>query len=249
MSAPPLDPRQPRAVALVTGGVRGIGRVVARGFARRGEHVHVTWRSSEALARSAEAEFGEGRAHRANALDEARVRACVQRVVESEGRIDHVVHAVGEYESGALESFSADDFRRMFASNVESAFLLAQAVRPALRASRGSLVFMGCAGLAGLRGRQQVAAYAAAKSALVVIARSLALEEAEYGVRVNVCSPGIVPHEHAAADTLDPRRVERVPLRRAGTPEEVAEAVLWLCSSAASYVTGADLPVAGGWQA
>ncbi|MEM7518308.1 MAG: SDR family oxidoreductase [Planctomycetota bacterium] len=236
-----------RPVALVTGGVRGIGRVVARRFALRGENVHVTWRSSEALARSAEAEFGDGTCHRADSLDAGAIQRTVEGLLDEHHRLDHVVHAVGEFESGPLEALGADNFRRMFQSNVETAFLLAEAVRPALRKSKGSLVFMGCAGLSGLRGRRHAAAYAAAKSALVVLARSLSIEEAPHGVRVNVCSPGIVPHEHAAADTHDPERLRAIPFGRAGTPEEVADAVLWLSSDEARYVTGADLPVAGGW--
>ena len=104
------------------------------------------------------------------------------------------------------------------------------------------------AGLAGLRGRREAAAYAAAKSALCVLVRSWALEEAAHGVRVNLLSPGIVPHADAAAETRDPARAERVPLGRAGTPEEIAAAAAFLLGDGASYCTGVDLEVAGGWM-
>jgi 3-oxoacyl-[acyl-carrier protein] reductase len=158
------------------------------------------------------------------------------------------VHAVGEFTTGPLAELSPDDFRRMLRNNAETAFLVARAMRSGLRASRGSLLFFGCAGLGGLRPRREAAAYAAAKSALVVLARSLAVEEGPHGVRVNVISPGIVPHEHADPDTFEKSETARVPLGRAGTPQDVAAAAAWLCSPAAAYVTGVNLEVSGGWM-
>src|SRR5206468_10782630 len=114
------------------------------------------------------------------------------------------------------------DLRRMLASNTESAFVFFTAVREALRASRGQAVFFGTSGLAGFRARRSTAAYAAAKSALFVLVRSWALEEAPHGVTVNLVSPGHVPHAHAHADTLDESRLAAIPFGRAGTPEDVA---------------------------
>jgi len=240
-------PRPGTAVSIVTGGVRGLGLAVARRLARRGDRVHVVYRGSRDLAREAENEFC-GRVHRADLERPDEAERLVAAALAADGRLDHVVHAVGEYAAGALEGLAPEEWTRMFTSNVDSAFFVARAARAALRASRGDLLFFGCAGLAGLRGRRRVAAYAAAKSALVVLARSLALEEAPHGVRVNVLSPGVVPHAHAALDTLDPERHARIPFGRPGRPEEVAEAAAWLCSPAASYTTGADLSVAGGWE-
>ena len=115
------------------------------------------------------------------------------------------------------------------------------------RARRGSAVFFGCAGLDGLRARRRTAAYAASKSALLVLAKSWALEEAVHGVRINMVSPGQVPHAHASADTRDPAAWERIPLGRPGAPREVADVVAWLCSPQSSYVTGTDVQVAGGY--
>lgn len=240
------DPRLQQKITLVTGSVRGIGLAVARRLRARGELVHIVYRSSHELARALEPEFAP-RIHRADLSVERDAQRLIAEVLELDGQLDHVIHAVGEYASGPLEQLSLADLRRLLQSNVESAFLLVGAARSALRRTRGNVVLFGCAGLEGLRGRREVAAYGAAKSALLVLARSWALEEAAHGVRVNVVSPGLVPHAHAADDTLDPARALRIPFGRAGTPEEVAEAVAFLCSDQASYTTGTDLTVAGGW--
>ncbi len=235
------------SVALVTGGVRGLGLAVARKLAARGDLVHVVYRSSRAEALVLEPRF-PGRIHQADALSESDLRALLAAILSRDGRLDTLVHAVGEYATGALEGFSAADLRRMLASNVESAFLVASAAREALRAARGCALFFGCAGNGSPHAWKQTAAYAAAKTALLVLVRSLAAEEARHGVRVNMISPGHIPHEHAAPDTNDPRLWERIPLGRPGSPEDVAEAAAWLCSHSAAYVTGANLDVAGGWM-
>lgn len=233
-------------VTLVTGSARGLGLAVARSLARRGDRVHVVWRSSSVDVAALEHEFA-GRLHRADLLDPDAARGLVERVERADGRLDHLVHAVGEYVSGPLQSARAEDLRHMLASNVETAFHLFDAARPRLRATRGDAVFFGCAGLDTLRARRETALYTAAKTALFVLVRSWALEEAAHGVRVNLVSPGVVPHAHAAEGTLDEERIARIPLGRAGTPEDVAAAVEFLASPRAAHVTGVDLAVAGGW--
>lgn len=233
-------------VALVSGSARGLGLAVARHLAARGERVHVTWRSEGAHARALQEEFGP-RAHRADLLDAASAESLVAAVRALDGRLDHAVHAVGEYVSGSLERTSLADLRRMLASNTESAFVFFGAVRSSLRAARGRAVFFGTSGLAGLRARRDTAAYAAAKSALFVLVKSWALEEAAHGVTVNLVSPGHVPHADAHADTLDPERLAKIPLGRPGTPLDVARAVAFLLSDDASYTTGTDLLVSGAY--
>ncbi len=234
------------SVSLITGSVRGLGLAVARRLVMRGDKVHIVWRESAKLAAEHEGEF-PGRVHRADLVEERDATRLVDAVLARDGRLDHVVHCVGAYSSGSLEQTGFEQWKAMFESNLETALRLTDAVRGPLRESRGSLLFFGCAGLEGLRARKQAAAYAAAKSALLVFARSLALEEAGYGVRVNMLSPGIVPHADAHPETLDSERIGGIPMGRVGSPEEIAEAVAWLCSGAAAYTTGADLPVAGGW--
>jgi NAD(P)-dependent dehydrogenase (short-subunit alcohol dehydrogenase family) len=233
-------------VALVIGGVRGLGLAVARALAARGERVHVAYRSSTALAAELERELA-GRVHRADALDEAALAALAAEIESRDGPLGLLVHSVGEYVSAPLDATPVAAMRRMLASNVESAFAAFGAARAQLRRTRGCAVFFGTAGLDGARARRRTAAYAAAKTALLVVVRSLALEEAAHGVRVNMVSPGHVPHPHASEDTLDPERWARIPLGRPGAPADVASAVVWLASADASYVTGANLEVAGGF--
>jgi NAD(P)-dependent dehydrogenase (short-subunit alcohol dehydrogenase family) len=234
-------------VTLVTGSARGLGLAVARHLRARGDRVHVVWRTPGERAQALRQEFA-ARAHRADLVDPSQAESLVEAVLALDGRLDHLVHAVGEYLSGPLEATTPADLRRMLASNAESAFALFGAARAALRASRGKAVFFGTSGLAGFRARRQTAAYAAAKSALLVLVRSWALEEAAHGVTVNLVSPGHVPHEDAHADTLDEARLERIPLGRPGTPLDVARAVAFLCSPEAEYTTGTELLVSGGWM-
>ncbi len=234
-------------VSLVTGAARGLGLATARRLKQRGDRAIVAWRSDNQSSRAVREEFGEF-ALRCDCEDERSVRELFASIQRLAGRLDHVVHAVGEYESGPLAELESKTLRRLFSSNVESAFLVARGARELLRSSKGSLVFFGCTGLDGLRAKREAAAYSAAKSALIVFAKSLALEEAKFGVRVNVVSPGMIPHEHAASDTLDPKLAARIPLGRTGTPDEIADAILWLTSKAANYVTGANVEVGGGFM-
>ncbi|NUP97342.1 MAG: SDR family oxidoreductase [Planctomycetaceae bacterium] len=237
----------PQRVALVTGGARGLGLACARKLAQEGVRVHLAYRSAGAHIAALEREFG-GRVHQADVEREGDWARLAGELLAHEGRLDHFVHAVGEYEHGPLAEVSGPTLQRLFANNVVSAFLGVSALRPALRASRGTVVLFGCAGVDSARARRDAAAYVAAKTALLVLARSWAQEEAEHGVRVNMVAPGLVPHEHASEDTLDPALWQRIPLGRPGEPHEVADVVAWLSSQASSYVTGAVVPIAGGWM-
>ena len=230
-------------VVLVTGSARGIGRAVAEAFKRRGDRVHVVWRTE---ARDLETRF-PGRTHQADLSTKQAPHDLMEALLDRDGRLDVLVHAVGDYRCGSLESIAPEQVRELAESNWLSAVSLVDAARRALRASVGSMVFFGTAGLGSLRARSETAAYAAAKTALLVWARSLALEEAAHGVRVNVVSPGLVPHADASPDTMDPERLARIPLGRGATLEEVASTVLWLTSADSAHVTGQDLEVAGGW--
>jgi len=227
----------------VVGGVRGLGLAVARACAARGDLVHLTYHSSAERAAALADEFS-GRIAQLDAEDADAVRAAADALTNSAGRLDLVVNAVGAYASGSLEGTSPALAEALWRSNVLTSLNVVAATRDAVRASRGAYLFFGCAGLAGLRARRECAAYASAKSALLVLMRSLAREEAPHGVRANMISPGIVPHDAAHPDTLDPAQHAAIPMGRAGRPADIAAAALHLADAA--HTTGTDLVVAGG---
>ena len=236
-------------VALVTGSARGLGAEAALRLSAEGFRVHVVWRSSEDQVPALEERF-PGRVHRADLSDEGAASALVDAVLAVDGTLCHLIHAVGDYDEGSLSEMSGARLRELFESNVFTAVDLADAARGPLReaaAAHGdaSMLFFGTAGLAGLGARAKTPAYASAKSALAVLMRSLAKEEAAYGVRVNMISPGLVPHEGAHPSTSDPALHARIPLGRAGTPAEVAGGVHFL--TGARHITGQDLGIDGGW--
>jgi len=242
-------PSEHGPVALVTGSAKGLGFAAAERLSREGFRVHVVWRSSEECVPTLEERF-EGRVHRADLCEAGAASRLVEAVLAIDGALHHVVHAVGEYSEESLAGSDPDSFRRIFESNLFSARDLADAARDPLRMAAelsgdASMLFFGTAGLDGLGARTRTAAYAAAKSALLVLVRSLAKEEASRGVRVNMISPGLVPHEGAHPSTHDPELHAKIPLGRPGTPEEIAEGVHFLAT--ARHMTGQNLGIDGGW--
>ncbi|MFT7486797.1 MAG: NAD(P)-dependent dehydrogenase (short-subunit alcohol dehydrogenase family) [Candidatus Paceibacteria bacterium] len=236
----------PAKVTLVTGSAQGIGAHIAEQFQERGDKTHVVWRSDEDRGEALSEQFSH-RTHQGDLSTEEVVDSLVEGILEIDGKIDHVVHCIGDYHGASLAETEPSQWRALFESNVMTSILLANAVREPLRESAGTLVFFACAGVASYKARRKCAAYSSTKSALFNFARSLALEEAPHGVRVNTISPGLIPHADAEPSTLDPALHTHVPLGRPGTLEEVARAAIWLSSPESSYVVGQDLSLAGGW--
>ncbi len=236
----------PAPVTLVTGSARGLGFEIAQHFQDRGDKVHVVWRSDE--ARGAELyEMFDARTHRCDLADPEQADALVERIFQIDGKLDHVVHCVGDYMEAPLEDTELEDWQALLGSNLMTAVHLTNALREPMREQEfGSLVFLTCAGVSNYKARRNCAAYAAAKSALHSFCRSLAIQEAPHGIRVNTIAPGLVPHGAAHPATLDPALQQALPMGRAGTLEEVAQAALWLSSAHSSYAVGVELCVSGG---
>lgn len=236
-------------VALVTGSTRGIGRATALRLAADGYRVALNYRADEAAADAALAALRlaapDARAVRADVSDPAEARRLVAEVVAAWGRLDVLVNNAGPMIEASATDTPPEAWRAMMEGNAGSAHYVSLAALPHLRAVAGRIVNMGSLNAELARGADEHAAYNAAKAALVVMTRSLARSEGPHGVRVNMVSPGII----ATDDT--PARVRRtmpgrVPLGRLGTPEDVAEAVAFLASDRAAYVSGAVLAVSGG---
>lgn len=236
----------PAPVTLVTGSARGLGFEIAHQFQERGDKVHVVWRSDEERGAALREDYA-ARTHRCDLSSAEATDELVERLLLIDGKLDHVVHCVGDYHAAALADTEPEDWRALLESNLMTAVHLSHAIREPLRESGGSLVFLVCAGVSSFKARRTCAAYAAAKSALLSFARSLALEEAGFGVRVNTISPGLVPHPDAQPASSDANLHAKTPMERAGTPEEVAQSALWLSSTGSSYALGVDLCVSGGW--
>lgn len=228
-------------MVLIAGASRGIGLALARSLVLAGDRVQLCARPSPRIA-ALEREF-RGSIRALELCDEAAVNSWVAGA----GAVDAYVHCAGDFHAGPGAQLEPAQLRRLFESNLLSAQVGFSAVREALRSSRGSALFFGTAGLEQHRARRSTAAYSAMKSALLMLVRSWALEEASHGVRINLLSPGLVPHPDAEPSTLDPARQAALPLGRAARLEEIVAAAQWLISGRAGYMTGVNLEVAGGW--
>jgi meso-butanediol dehydrogenase/(S,S)-butanediol dehydrogenase/diacetyl reductase len=237
-SAP--DPQR----ALVVGASGGLGRACSEAFLRAGHQVVGTFarhpQALEELQRHPRFELRALDMHDAGQVD------ALAGEVARMGGLDALVLAPGAIQRGRADELDAASLSSLWRDNVEGPWRLWSAFRGSLRSRKGCAVGFTCVGLEGLGAKRQIAAYAAVKSAWLVLLRSAAQEEAQHGVRFNAIAPGWIAHPGAEPETrgFDP---ERIPLGRLGSPEDVARAVTWLCSPAAGYVTGAQLDVAGGF--
>jgi NAD(P)-dependent dehydrogenase (short-subunit alcohol dehydrogenase family) len=242
-------------VAVVLGGNSGIGLASAKAFAEEGAQVVITGRDPDTLLTAAQS-VGHGTiALRSDISDLEQSSALFTNLRRVIGRVDVLFVNAGVLTVLSIESVSETAWDRVYDNNLKGAFFSVQAALPLM--SRGSNVILNSS-VAAYKGEAGVLVYATSKAGVRALGRSLAGELVERGIRVNVISPGLIytPIFHRAhriddlpeqsIPTLLQKMSEKVPMKRVGTPEEVAAAVLFLASDAAAYITGVDLPIGGG---
>jgi 3-oxoacyl-[acyl-carrier protein] reductase len=236
-------------VALVTGASRGIGRAIAQGLAARGATVVAAARGDHADAVAAEIAAAGGRAEAVamDVTDDHAVGATVSSLVERLGRIDILVNNAGITRDQLVLRMKREDWDAVLATNLTAAYTCIQAVlKPMVRQRAGRIVNV--ASVVGQSGNAGQANYAASKAGLIGLTKALALEVASRNITVNVVAPGLIDTDMTRVVSADAQAewATRIPLKRLGTPEDVASAVVFLASDEAAYITGHVLAVNGG---
>lgn len=242
--------RLENVTALITGAYSGIGQAVTTHFRREGARLLLTGRRERLNTTQADDLYVGG-----DLNEEAFVTSLASRAADAFGTIDAVVLNHGLQVSSPLTEMSYEDARNVLHSNLLSAFLVMKHFAPLMPATGGSFVCVGSR--LGIVGKPEEVLYSAAKGGLIMLARGAAIEWAPRNIRVNVVAPGLTATpviEASIQRRPDPEAYRRereasIPLHRLGTPEEVADAILFLASPESSYITGAVLPVDGGYTA
>lgn len=238
-------------VVLITGASRGIGKAIAEECVRQGAKVAFTYLSSEEKAKALESELSanggvaKGFKSDASKFDEA--QSLVDAVVEAFGTVDVLVNNAGITRDTLLMRMTEEQWDEVMNTNLKSAFNLTKAVqRPMLKARKGSIINM--SSVVGVSGNAGQANYAASKAGLIGFTKSVAQELGSRNIRCNAIAPGFIETE--MTDALDPKVVEEwrasIPLKRGGTPKDVADATVFLASDMSAYITGQTLHVCGG---
>ena len=236
---------------IITGASRGIGKGIAKVFADHGANVAFTYSSSDGPALELEKELKEkgvkAKAYKSNAASFEASAKLVDQVLEDFGSIDVLINNAGITKDNLLMRMSEADFDQVIETNLKSVFNMTKAVQRSLLKQRsGSIINM--SSIIGVKGNAGQANYAASKAGMIGFTKSIALELGSRSIRCNAIAPGFIETE--MTDKLDEKVVQAwrdsIPLKRGGTPEDIANACLFLASDLSSYVTGQVLHVNGG---
>jgi len=236
-------------VALVTGASRGIGRAIARALAGQGATVVAAARGEHAAETVSEIAAAGGRAEAVamDVTDGAAVEAAVAGTVARYGRLDILVNNAGITRDQLVLRMKRDDWDAVIATNLSAAYTCVQAVlKPMIKQRAGRIINI--TSVVGQSGNAGQVNYAASKAGLIGLTKSLALEVASRNITVNAVAPGLIDTEMTRAISAGAHEdwAARIPLKRLGTPDDVASAVVFLASDEAAYITGHVLAVNGG---
>jgi 3-oxoacyl-[acyl-carrier protein] reductase len=239
-------------VVLVTGGSRGIGRACAVAFAKAGAAtVVISYAGNEAAAQETlgliQAAGGKGEALKFDVSDTAACANAVDGIIKAHGRLDVLVNNAGVAVDGLVMRVKDEDWDKQLDTNLKGAFALIRAAsRPMMKQRAGAIINL--TSIVGESGNGGQAAYSASKAGLIGLTKSVAKELASRNIRVNAVSPGFIGTDMTAGINEEMRKkmLEGIPLGRLGSPEDVANAVVFLASDSAAYITGEVLKVNGG---
>ncbi|WP_114749634.1 SDR family oxidoreductase [Pleomorphovibrio marinus] len=242
-------------VALVTGAAFGIGKATAIAFAKKGAKVVVVdWVEAKETLEAIEKEGGEALFLKCDMSKEEDIKMMVDKTIEKYGKLDVAFNNAGiEGLTGITHECTNDNWHKVISVNLTGVWhCMKHQIAQMLKQGKGAIV--NNASIAGLVGFPGVPAYVASKHAVIGLTKNAALEYGKLGIRVNVVCPGVIKTPMIDRFTGEDKEVEKQfvsmkPIGRLGEPEEVAEAVLWLCSEGSSFVTGHSLTVDGGWVA
>lgn len=250
-------------VALVTGAGSGIGEQIARLFARQGARTilaDIRQEAAEHVAGEIRSAGGSALAQQMDVAEEVQVRAILEQIAATEGRLDILVNNAGVSHVGNVLETSVDEWERVMRVNARGVFLCArEAVRQMLAQSPAGGVIINMASVAGMIAVDRRALYGASKGAVLALTRSIAIDYATSGIRCNAICPGTVhtpfvegflASNFAGREDSERQKLHgRQPLGRMGRPDEIASAALYLASDEAAFMTGSSLVIDGGWTA
>jgi 3-oxoacyl-[acyl-carrier protein] reductase len=237
-------------VAVVTGAARGIGRAIAEELAKSGAELALCDLKAEWLEETAEAVKAIGRkveCFSVDVSDSSAVNGAVASIIEKCGKIDVVVNNAGITKDTFLVRMSDEDWDSVLSVNLRGTFLFTRAVsKPMMKARTGAIVNI--ASIIGLIGNAGQCNYAASKAGVIALTKSTAKELAGRGIRINAVAPGFIETKmtEVLPDDVRQKMMENIPMKRFGSPEDVAKVVVFLASEAASYMTGQVLTISGG---
>jgi len=239
-------------VALVTGGSAGIGRAIAETFAREGAHVVIADRDGDVareVAGTIVKSNGVAQAEIVDVTDTGQVKALMQRLANAFERLDVLVNNAGVGERSDFRHLDDAAWDKVWKTNVDGTVRCSREAFDLLKAS-GKCSIINLSSVMATKHTRQMSVYSATKGAVSALSRSLAVEYAPYGIRVNALCPGYVEtaliSRYMAKPMIAKALLTQTPLRRFGTPQDIANAALFLASDEAAYITGADLHVDGG---
>jgi len=240
-------------VAIITGATRGIGKGIAEVFAKHGANIAFTYVSSDEQAKKVEEEltaFGiRAKGYKSNAAEYAAAEEFINNVVAEFGQIDAIVNNAGITRDGLLMRMSEENWDDVMNINLKSVFNITKcALRTLLKQRFGSVINM--SSVVGIEGNAGQSNYAASKAGIIGFTKSIAQELGSRNIRCNAIAPGFIETEMTAQldETIMKGWIDDIPLKRAGQPDDVANAALFLASDLSSYVSGQVINVCGGMQ-